>query len=92
MTIARHKCIDFFLIKFRDSILFNVPKRTKTIGDVGYIPTSPGLLIIALHDDLFPASDGCELLCCPGSGGCCCDVTDGGPVVHCAGDTLVYQQ
>lgn len=59
------------------------------------LPASPGLLMIALHDD-FPPSDGCEdckLLCCPGSGGCCCGVRDAevGPVVHCA-DELVYQK
>lgn len=58
-------------------------------------PASPGLLMIALHDDL-PPSDGCEdckLLCCPGSGGCCCVVRDVevGPVVHCA-DELVCKK
>lgn len=51
--------------------------------------------MIALHDDL-PPSDGCEdckLLCCPGSGGCCCGVRDvgAGPVVHCA-DELVCEK
>lgn len=51
------------------------------------LPASPDLLMIALHDDLFPTSDGCgvcKLLCCPGSGGCCCEIAEVDPVVHCA--------
>lgn len=59
-----------------------------------YIPTSPGLVIIALHDDLFPTSEGCgggEIFCCwPGSDGCCGDVDTGVvAVTHCVGDEFV---